>query len=510
MRIRRPKLILLALAASTVGLGLASTSAQGSPRISPETSARLIRQATEMLSPAHRFGARASAVSTPRRDLTLILIRLARAMPALPPAQRRAVRGLLARPTDDPDPDGQSYPPDSLPYLASDCSTHFCIHWIGQPGFGDAPDLTDLAPANGVPDYVDEVEVAAEQVYAVENDDLGWRVPKPDGTLGGSSKTDIYLADVGNSGLFGYANSDPGQVGRRRYSYLVLDNDFSPSQYPGTTPLTDLEVTLAHEYNHVLQFSYDSFQDTWFMEATAVWMEDRVYDSVNDYLRYLGRWNERVKVPITRSSIKEYGSAVWNHWLAKRYGPSIVRSAWAQPGSDFAIRSYGAAIRAADGPDFTLDFVRFARDLAEWRTATAFPDGDLYPDVKRQGSLPTNGATRYRVLDHTTYRLLRVKPASARSLQVDAVGKRGVATGLAVVGRIGGQADGTVVSDLALKRRRGKMRVRIARPGRFNRITVVLVNADAKVNGFGLTDWRYTGNGDRVAVRARLIRWRRR
>ena len=505
MPVRRPILILLALASTILFPGPASASPQRPPRLTPEAGARLIRQASAMLAPARRPGARASAVASPHRDLTTVLIRLARAMPALPPAQRRAVRGLLARPTDNPDPDGESYPAEALPYLNSDCTSHFCVHWIGQAGFDDSPDLTDLAPANGIPDFVDEVEVAAEQVYATENGDLGWRDPKPDGSLGGDSKTDIYLADIGDSGLFGYANSDPGQIGRRRYAYLVIDNDFSPSQFPGTTPLTDLEVTLAHEYNHVLQFSYDVFQDTWFMESTAVWMEDQVYGSVNDYLRYLDRWNERVEVPITRDNIKEYGSAVWNHWLAKRYGPEIVRSAWAQSG-DLAVRSYDAAIRDAGPSDFTLDFSRFARDLAEWRTDTAFPEGSLYPDVERQGTLPANGAKRNRVLDHTTYRLLRVRPANAKSLRVEAVGRPGIATGLAVVGRIGGQTDGTVVSDLALKRRRGTMRVQIARPGRFDRITVVLVNPDADVNGFGLRDWRYTGDHDRVAVRARLIR----
>ena len=58
----------------------------------------------------------------------------------------------------------------------------------------------------------------------------------------------------------------------------MIDNDYAPLQFPGTTPLTDLEVTLAHEYNHVLQFGYDAFQDTWFVESTATWMEDQVYD----------------------------------------------------------------------------------------------------------------------------------------------------------------------------------------------------------------------------------------
>ncbi len=41
--------------------------------------------------------------------------------------------------------------------------------------------------------------------------------------------------------------------------------------------------------------------------------------------------------------------------------------------------------------------------------------------------------------------------------------------------------------------------MRLPRPGRFNRITAVLVNADARVQGFsaGLLDWNYLTDGSR-------------
>ena len=109
----------------------------------------------------------------------------------------------------------------------------------------------------------------------------------------------------------------------------MLDNDYAPSEFPGTTPQHDLEVTFAHEYNHILQFGYDAYQDAWFAESSAVWMEDQVYDGINDYLRYVRRWVKRFDTPLTANSIKEYGSAVWNKWLARRYGRSILRHAWA-------------------------------------------------------------------------------------------------------------------------------------------------------------------------------------
>ena len=36
-----------------------------------------------------------------------------------------------------------------------------------------------------------------------------------------------------------------------------------------------------------MQFGYDQFEDAWFQEATATWMEERVYDAVNDNRQFL-------------------------------------------------------------------------------------------------------------------------------------------------------------------------------------------------------------------------------
>src|SRR5947208_1589602 len=106
---------------------------------------------------------------------------------------------------------------------------------------------------------------------------------------------------IGPSQIFGYSAPDPGQRTNSQSAYLVMDNDYRQSEYPRySSPLPPMEVTAAHEYNHVLQFGYDVLQDTWLFESTAVWMEDKVYDDVNDYLSYLTPWAQLSQVPITR------------------------------------------------------------------------------------------------------------------------------------------------------------------------------------------------------------------
>ncbi|HWC08276.1 MAG TPA: MXAN_6640 family putative metalloprotease, partial [Solirubrobacterales bacterium] len=181
------------------------------------------------------------------------------------------------RPTDSHDPNRNAYSVPEAPRSPA-CSQFFCVHWVDQ-GL-DAPKLTD-GNGDGVPNYVDKVLETAEHVHQIENEKLGWREPKSDGKRGGGEgKTDIYLSQIGGE-LFGYAAPDRGQIAsskqvpRRLYGYLVLDNAYSAFEFPGTKPTQDLQVTIAHEYNHILQFGYDAYQDPWFAEATATWMEDQ-------------------------------------------------------------------------------------------------------------------------------------------------------------------------------------------------------------------------------------------
>jgi hypothetical protein len=422
-----------------------------------------------------------------------------------------------ARPTDRPDPNRNAYTVPEAPRSPA-CTRNFCVHWVAV-GI-DAPELTDAdgaADGDGVPDFVERVQRLAERVYAIENRKLGWRDPKSDGRKGGrNGKTDIYLTQVGGA-LFGYAAPDRnqasrGRLPRRLHGYLVLDNDYDPFEFPGTKPNEVLEVTLAHEYNHILQFGYDAYQDPWFAESSAVWMEDQVFNGIDDYLRYVRRWVHRYDTPLTASSIKEYGSAVWNQWLVRRYGRPIVRKAWARaigakPGG-FSVAANDAAIRAAGGADFSRDFARFSRDVAEWRTGAIFREGPLFPDVPRQGSLPTDGKALVRSLDHTTFQLLRVDADGGRAVVVNAEAPRGGAAGIALVGRIGTVSRGRVVSRLRFKRGGGRMAVRLSRPGRFDRITAVLINADATAVGFSarLFDWNYLTDTAPFEVRARVVR----
>jgi hypothetical protein len=429
-------------------------------------------------------------------------------LPQPRPTERRP------RPTDTEDPNRNAYSVPEAPRSPS-CSPHFCVHWVAE-GL-DAPSLDDR-DRDRVPDFVELVLRVAERVHGVENEKLGWREPKSDGRQGGRrGKTDVYLSQIGGE-LFGYAAPDRGQIPkggripRRLHGYLVLDNDYSPFEFPGTKPLEDLRVTFAHEYNHILQFGYDAYQDPWFAEATATWMEDQVFNGIDDYLRYVRRWVHLWETPLTTNSIKEYGSAVWNQWLARRYGPAIVRKAWAgaidaKPGG-FSVSSYQRAIRSAGPSDLSRDFTRFAAAVAEWRTGKGFREGRLFPNVPRQGHLPLSGRGLTRMLNHTTFQLLRVPAAGGRAVVLRLQAPRGTAAGLALVGRRGSERNGRPVVRAAYRSGGGRLTVRLRKPGRYKRITAVVVNADARARGFSprRLDWNYLTDGLPFEVSGRLVR----
>ncbi len=418
------------------------------------------------------------------------------------------------RPTDTRDPNRNAYSVPEAPASPA-CSAHFCVHWVEQ-GL-DAPESSDR-DGDDVPDYVERVLRVAERVHQVENEKLGWREPRSDGRQGGRrGKTDVYLSQIGGE-LFGYAAPDRGQattqhrIPRRLHGYLVLDNDYSAFEFPGTKPLADLQVTFAHEYNHILQFGYDAYQDPWFAEATSTWMEDQVYNGINDYLRYVRRWVKLYETPLTTNSIKEYGTAVWNQWLGRRYGPEIIRRAWAgaidaRPGG-FSIASYERALRSSGPSDFGRDYSRFAAAVAEWRTGRFFRESRLYPDPPRQGRLPLNGVRLTRLLNHTTFQLLRVRAPRGRAVVVHLTAPRGTAAAVALVGRRGSERHGRPLVRVGYRRAGGQLTVGLPRPARFKRITAVIVNADARASGFsvGNLDWNYLTDGLPFEVSGRMVR----
>src|SRR4051812_14116316 len=364
----RRLLPLLMLAAALPATASAATRLETAPgEEAPDSAHALLRKAEAVTSGEDR---------TRGPELTMLLKELAVKLPDLSGGERTRARQLLARPTQ-----GQGSRADLGEYSVDEqaplCSAHFCVHYVAT---------TRDKPAGA--SYVQTVSDVFEHVYQAENVEMGWRAPKPDGARGcpGSApscmdRTDVYLQDIGGDGLYGYAAPDPNQDTYQQHAYLVVDNDFAEPVFTETypDPVLPLEVTAAHEYNHVLQYAYSVAQETWMYEASASWMENQVYPDINDYFQYMRSWASLTTLPLTNEvgasdqfNGKTYGNAVWNQWVSAKFTPDTVRGAWenalkVRP-RGFSPNAYDAALRV-HGSGFFKAFTGFAADTAEWRAA---------------------------------------------------------------------------------------------------------------------------------------------
>ena len=436
------------------------------------------------------------------RELTLALAKLARRKAALRPSDRDEAQALLARPTDNSaDPQGHRYTaPEALPY----CTANFCIHYVTSTA--DAPSLAGSTP---VPDYVKNMANEFEFVHSVENGALGWDEPKSDGVKGiGLAMTDVYIAQIGDEGNYGYAAAEEDSVSS--HAYLVMDNDYAELSGSGA-PIDALRVTAAHEYNHVLQFTYDSLQDLWMLEATAVWAEERVYPAINDYLHFVSAWGACTATPLTAGltsggpcDVKMYGSSVWNHWLEARYGPDVIRrafevSASTTPAQHLAPDAYDEALLAEGaGASATSS----AASRPPWPSGRPRGAGSRTTAPTRTCSaaatpLAIGAGGRTVSVSHTAFALIDVARKSSRSavqLKVDV--PAGLDATVALVGRTGSDPGaGRVVTESTRLPNGGKGSVTLANPNGYGRITAVLANADFSQSGYNGSDWAWARDG---------------
>lgn len=357
------------------------------------------------------------------REATLILRDLVLRLDELSATQLRQARAILARPTDGgSDPQGDGY---TTAEQTPVCSSNGCVHYVNTTD--DAPELTDSSPANGVPDYVDTALATLDEVWAAEVTNYGYRAPKSDDTStndGGSPLIDVYIVDVGADELYGYCTTDdpnalPGSV--YQYfdfsAYCVVDDDFAIGQFPtGANGIEALQVTMAHEFFHAVQFAYDAAEDRWFMESSSTWIEDEVYDPINDNWQYLPKSPiGQPQVPLdANNKFNVYGDWIFHRFLVESSpakDPVIIRNAWKYADADsngpdkYSLKAIGAVVK-----DLGARFRWVFADFAMWNDlpAAVYDEGDDY------GFAPPTDA----------FKITRAKPRASGSIRVDHLSSR--------------------------------------------------------------------------------------
>ena len=368
------------------------------------------------------------------RDLTVLLRDLRAQLPALRGEDRQRALAYLARPTDgagDPYDDGYDAAGQN------DCGagepgagSTFCVHWVEETD--DAPPLTDEDPANGIPDQVDRTRATLTRVWARTVGVAGYKKPLLDAgapDAGPNRGLDIYLSNIGGKGIYGYCAGEPVPGnGSDLAAYCVLDDDYASGQFPTNTPLENLQVTAAHEFFHAVQFAYDAFEDVWLLEGTATWMEDELYDAVDDnrsYLEYSPM--TRPGNPLdTGRDLSVYGSWIWWRYLSEQHGadddtgiPTIIRSVWEAADDSDADRPGTYSLKAvrrvlaAGGTRLSDDFAGFG--VANRDPASSYEEGEAYAAAPLAASDQLSAARpsapqEVQWLDHLSTATVRFTP----------------------------------------------------------------------------------------------------
>jgi hypothetical protein len=287
---------------------------------------------------------------------------------------------------------------DSLDLSIMSPSGHFKIHYTLN-GIHAIP--TYDRNKNLIPDYLEFVSNSFDRAWEIEVDSLGFK-PPPD--IDGNPRS-VYPVECRLSSVYGSTiwNPETDEIhnlpGINYVTTVEINTNFSFVYYP--TAKDDIErdsmaiaVTAAHEFNHALQAGYrlwadnsGYFEDIWFIESSAVYMEEVVASEVNDYLNYLPAYFNRTSFPLDESSgdLSDYGKVVFEIVLGKFYGHDITRKVWAgiveqraRPALEKVLQSEGSSLS------------RQMVNLATWLYYSGedrfipgqfFPDAALFPEI---------------------------------------------------------------------------------------------------------------------------------
>lgn len=174
---------------------------------------------------------------------------------------------------------------------------------------------SDVAPANGVPDFVERVGEYLEFSRSRLVDDAGFTAPVP----GDDGRYPVTFRSMASFGYTYESGSLTGIVLHCNYT------GFPANQDPDGSVLGAAKVTAAHELKHASQFAASGWTEGGWLEADATWAEDFVFDETNDYLRYLD-YGSPVSAPENwlAGGQASYEDCLWQHLLTERFGSDVL------------------------------------------------------------------------------------------------------------------------------------------------------------------------------------------
>ncbi len=201
---------------------------------------------------------------------------------------------------------------------------------------------------------------------------LAWHAPAPDNGNGGDDRYDVYIDNL-MYGLYGVTYAD-APAGAYQYTAYTVIGDWMDE---GET-----EVTLAHEFSHACQYAWDALEDVWWFESPAIWIEDIVFDDVNDYTLWIYDSWRHPELPLDDPRMA-YPHGIFVRWMSETFGNDIVRKIWARAAETSvatSIRSCRDVVNEEEGPlDWSGTLHGYHKALVD---RSRFDEGDLYEKYK--------------------------------------------------------------------------------------------------------------------------------
>jgi len=247
------------------------------------------------------------------------------------------------------------------------------------------------------PDYIIRASQYLEASYFYLKDTLDFLTPPTDDL--NDPQIDVYFLNLGNGNYGGTIPENEVTSTTRAYDYTAyteIDNDMIGDLYY-TQDTSALKVTCAHELFHVFQVGYNFFYttDVWYLEASSVWFEDKMFPEVNDYIQYTDNFKDN-----WGGRIDQYGNpdfyqlCSWNIYLDEKYKENAfnpIMKIWENILEENAM--------AALTTFLTSNESNWENALSEWGVSHIycgeeyFPDQSLFPDAEIIPSLKFSSHT---------------------------------------------------------------------------------------------------------------------
>ena len=252
--------------------------------------------------------------------------------------------------------------------------------------------------------YVDSVGKYFNYSWDYLVNSLGYEPPP---FQSGNSYYNVYIQELGyNYGETVFEPSDLiNNFNPPRYtSYIRIENEFKGFYSEG---IAGLKVTSAHELHHAFQIgSYGYWgSEIYIYEITSTWMEDVVYDDVNDYYCYLRDPYTPRKgqfllpdVSFTSSDAQvTYSRAIWGKFIEKRFSRDVMRKTWEYIRQEHSLQAIDNALKDV-GSEFRKAFFEWTL----WNLHTGptcdtvkyYTEGKNYPEIRKRALIDYSHVAR--------------------------------------------------------------------------------------------------------------------